>query len=97
MASLIKYFEADQPYLNPELSLTSVCKQVGTNRTYLSNIINSRFKMNFNAFVNQYRVKHILKYQKNYPSATYSVLMEVGGFGSVSSLKRALEKFGNAT
>ncbi len=94
VASLIKYFETDQPYLNPELSLTSVCKQVGTNRTYLSNIINSRFKMNFNAFVNQYRVKHILNYQKDYPSATYSVLMEVGGFGSVSSLKRALEKFG---
>ena len=96
VATLLKYFEDDRPYLNPELSLTSVCKQVGTNRTYLSNIINNRFKMNFNAFVNQYRVKYILNYQKMNPSATYPVLMEVGGFGSVSSLKRALERFGNA-
>lgn len=94
LATLLKYFEDDRPYLNPELSLTSVCKHVGTNRTYLSNIINNHFKMNFNAFVNQYRVKYILNYQKKYSSAPYPVLMEVGGFGSVSSLKRALEKFG---
>lgn len=89
---LIKYFETEQPYLNPELSLTDVCRKIGTNRTYLSNLINNQFEMNFNAFVNQYRIKEVLEYKKQNPVAPYPTLVSVGGFGSVSSLKRALEK-----
>ncbi len=89
---LLKYFETEQPYLNPELSLTEVCRKIGTNRTYLSNLINNRFEMNFNAFVNQYRVNEVLEYKKQNPSASYATLISVGGFGSVSSLRRALGK-----
>jgi AraC-like DNA-binding protein len=77
---LIKYFETEQPYLHPELNLTDVSKQIGTNRTYLSNLINNQFEMNFNAFVNQYRVKDVLAYKKQNPSASFVTLMSVGGF-----------------
>lgn len=89
---LLRYFQEEKPYLNPNLSLTDVCKQIGTNRTYLSNLINNRFEMNFNSFVNGYRVKEVLEYRKQYPLASNNMLMDAGGFGSVSSLKRALGK-----
>ncbi|MFV0266049.1 MAG: helix-turn-helix domain-containing protein [Draconibacterium sp.] len=89
---LLQYFEKEKPYLNPELNLSDVCKHIGTNRTYLSNLINNQFEMNFNAFVNRYRLKEVMEYRKQHPSATNATLTDVGGFGSVSSLKRALGK-----
>ncbi|MGQ8335780.1 helix-turn-helix domain-containing protein [Sunxiuqinia sp. A32] len=88
--SLISYFEEKEPFLNPNLNLTTVCKEVGTNRTYLSNIINHNFGMNFNVFVNQYRVKHVQNYLKDNPDTSLENLVQIGGFGSVSSLKRAM-------
>uniref|UniRef100_UPI003217C59D AraC family transcriptional regulator n=1 Tax=uncultured Draconibacterium sp. TaxID=1573823 RepID=UPI003217C59D len=94
--ALLEYFKNEQPYLNPELNLTGVCKQIGTNRTYLSGLINSSFGMNFNTFVNQYRVKYVKDYLKNNPGTSNIILADVGGFGSVSSLKRAMQKFNNS-
>lgn len=91
--SLLDFFDNEQPYLEPDLNLTRVCKRIGTNRTYLSSLINNKFGMNFNAFVNQYRVKHISQYLKVHPGTSKEVLVNVGGFGSVSSLKRAMAKF----
>jgi len=92
LAVLLQYFEKEKPYLNPELCLTDVCKKIGTNRTYLSNLINNQFEMNFNAFVNQYRIKEVIEYRKQHPMASHLILIDVGGFGSISSLKRALGK-----
>jgi AraC-like DNA-binding protein len=91
---LIQYFEQEKPYLDSNLSLSSICKEIGTNRTYLSTIINTNFGMNFNAFVNQYRTRYIKKYLKNHPRTSIDDLVQIGGFGSKSSLKRALKKVG---
>ncbi len=88
---LVQYFEKEKPYLNPELNLTDVCRHIGTNRTYLSNLINRQFKMNFNSFVNRYRLKEVMEYRKQHPSANNVTLTDVGGFGSISSFKRALK------
>jgi len=89
---LIEYFENEKPFLLPDLTLTTVCKNIGTNRTYLSATINSKFGMNFNAFVNQFRTRHIEEYLRLHPQTPKEDLVYIGGFGSVSSLKRALNK-----
>lgn len=89
---LLDYFEKEQPFLDTELNLTTVSRNIGTNRTYLSNLINANFGMNFNAFVNQYRVEYIKEYLKVNSGTTNENLASVGGFGSVSSLKRAMAK-----
>ena len=89
---LVKYFEDENPYLQPDLNLTMVCKKIGTNRTYLSTIINTSFGMNFNTFVNVYRTRYINDYLKKHPQTTKEELVQIGGFGSISSLKRALNK-----
>ncbi len=92
--ALLDYFEKEQPFLNPELNLTSVCRHIGTNRTYLSNLINKNFGMNFNSFVNQYRVAYVFEYLKNSPGTSNEVLTSLSGFGSVSSFKRAIKNAG---
>ncbi len=90
--SLLTYFENEKPFLQSDLTLTTVSKVVGTNRTYLSSVINNSFGMNFNAFVNQFRTRYVAEYLKRNPNTRQEDLVQIGGFGSVSSLKRAMNK-----
>jgi len=90
--ALLDYFENDKPYFDPGLNLSDVCRKIGTNRTYLSVLINRRFGVNFNTFVNEYRVKFVKSYLEAHPQTSNEKLVIVAGFGSVSSLKRALSK-----
>ncbi|MBP1631702.1 MAG: putative transcriptional regulator, AraC family [Bacteroidetes bacterium] len=45
-------------YLDPNLSITKVAKEIGTNRTYLSKSINLKTGQNFNEYINNYRSEH---------------------------------------
>ncbi|MDH6312833.1 AraC-like DNA-binding protein/uncharacterized integral membrane protein [Parabacteroides sp. PFB2-10] len=58
--ALKEYFEQERPYLDPELSLGDVAQALHTNKTYLSQLINGEFQMNFYTFVNQYRIQHAI-------------------------------------
>lgn len=90
--SLITYFENENPFLQPDLTLTAVSKVIGTNRTYLSSVINNNLGMNFNAFVNQFRTRYVEEYLNQNPKVRKEDLAEICGFGSVSSLKRAMNQ-----
>ncbi len=94
---LIDYFEDELPFLQSDLSLTSVSRHLGTNRTYLSSVINQKMEMNFNSFVNHYRVRYAIDYQQAHPEVSQEELAQVSGFGSVSSLRRAMTKHGEAS
>jgi len=47
----------EKPFLYSGINLDEICQKLNTNRTYLSNVINSHFGKNFNEFVNDYRIK----------------------------------------
>jgi len=49
----------NKEYRNAELTLTQLAKQLQTNASFLSKIINQCFKMNFNDFINYYRVQEV--------------------------------------
>ncbi len=83
---------AEQLYLQPKLTLTELSRHLNTNRTYLSAVINHQTGMNFNAFVNDFRLKHIASYAKNNPRTSAEKLAEMSGFGSVSSMHRAMKR-----
>ena len=65
---------------------------LGTNRTYLSTIINQQFGMNFNTYINYYRIKYVNEYSKNNPKTSKEDLVQLGGFGSKSTMLRAMNK-----
>lgn len=48
--------EEEQAFLNPNLSLRSLADQLQLNANQLSWLINSQYGLNFNGFVNQYRL-----------------------------------------
>lgn len=57
-AELLSYFTEEEPFLNPQLSLKFVADMLELNTNKVSYLINKAFHLNFNDFVNSYRLKH---------------------------------------
>lgn len=54
---LTELLEGRRLYLDPNLSLRQVADMLATNTKYLSQVVNNRAGMNFQQFINQYRVE----------------------------------------
>ena len=52
------YMRAEKPYTNPAFTIYDLARALNTNRSYVSNLINHQYGMNFSAFVSGYRVEH---------------------------------------
>jgi len=83
-------FNESKIYLNPQLNILEVVNTVGTNRTYLSSLINQHYNQNFSSFVNDYRIEELSKVIYENPGFSNEMLIKSCGFGSLSSLKRAV-------
>ncbi len=55
---LLSYFTEEEPFLNPQLSLKFVADVLELNTNKVSYLINKAFHLNFNDFVNSYRLNH---------------------------------------
>lgn len=77
-------------HLNSELTILDLCRTIGSNRTYISTVINQSFNLNFCSFVNSYRIEELRYILHAHPEYTNEELAELCGFGSVNSMKRAL-------
>ena len=56
--SILYNLEIRKVYLDSKLSLEKFSSIVGTNTTYLSNVVNHYFKCNFKHLLNKYRILH---------------------------------------
>lgn len=90
---LIQLFDIDKIYKNPDLRITSVSGLLKTNRTYISKLINEEFHMNFNEFVNKYRIEEAKKWMEDTDRDSYTLeyIAEKSGFGSVNSFTRVFK------
>ncbi len=86
---LLRLFEEDKIYLNKNLTIWDIAGVIGTNRTYISTIINNDFRQNFSGFVNAYRAQYAHALLAQNPHICKEDLAEMSGFGSVSSMYRA--------
>lgn len=83
-------FNEHKVYLDSKLTIQDIAQSVGTNRTYISTIINQQFNLNFCTFVNNFRVTELEKIIFEHPEYTNQSYAETCGFGSVDSMKRAV-------
>ncbi|WP_319479921.1 helix-turn-helix domain-containing protein [uncultured Draconibacterium sp.] len=96
---LLRLFEHDKIYQVNNLRISTVCESLLTNRTYISRLINDEFEMNFNEFVNKYRVeeaKRLLLSREN-NKFTMEYIAQQAGFGSVASFSRAFKEIEGTT
>ncbi len=76
-------------YLDKDLTIFDVTEKLGTNRTYVSRIINNEFGLNFATFVNNFRVDHAKRLMHESKFTHLEEIAELSGFGSINSLYRA--------
>ena len=85
----------EKVYLEPELTLTDLAKRLKTNSAVLSRVVNQCYKMNFNDFINEYRVKEVKEQLAN-PSTKNLTILAIAldaGFNSKATFNRAFKKF----
>jgi len=81
-------------YQNPELSLTDLAKKLDTNAAVISKAINQGFQMNFNDYINNYRieaVKKCFKKREHKKSTLLGIALDCG-FNSKATFNRAFKK-----
>ncbi|MBV7268717.1 AraC family transcriptional regulator [Winogradskyella sp. WHY3] len=79
---------------NPRLTLSDVAKELNTTTKMISSVVNSGFNMNFNDFVNHYRIE-ALKEKLSKGEQTKSTLLGIAldcGFNSKATFNRAFKK-----
>jgi YesN/AraC family two-component response regulator len=93
-SELLLLFTRKKLYIKPDLRITHLSEQLKTNRTYISKMINEEFHMNFNEFVNQYRVEEAktLLQDPNHRFSTLDEIAEKSGFGSINSFSRIFKE-----
>lgn len=82
-----RLFVENKLYLNPQLKLSDVARQVGTNRTYLSRFFNQEKKMTFYDYVNNLRIEHAEELLRN-TDLTLNAIADQSGFNSISTFRR---------
>ncbi len=95
---LTELMETKAVYSNPNLSLSDLAGNIGTNKHYVSKLINDGFKKKFKDYINEYRIKafiHAVENDKN--SRTFLFHAFEVGFNSKSSFNRAFKKVTSKT
>ncbi|HEX6223849.1 MAG TPA: helix-turn-helix domain-containing protein [Chryseolinea sp.] len=93
------HMQEKKPYLDPNLSLETLSQQIGESRYHVSQVLNDKFKVKFNDFVNRYRVEEfkllILKPVRRKP--TVESLAQLSGFNSKTSFHTVFKKITGKT
>ena len=81
-------------YQNPELTLKELAEKLFSNTAVISKAVNQGFKMNFNDFVNQYRIEavKILFEKGEHKKQTLLAIAFESGFNSKTTFNRAFKK-----
>lgn len=87
------YFDQQEPYLEPELNLTTVSEKLGYTRNQISYVINHVLGRTFYDLLNTRRIDYVMQ-QMLTPAANLSILeMAINaGFNSVSGFYSAFKK-----
>jgi AraC-like DNA-binding protein len=96
--SLINYMNIRKPYLEPEISIEDMAKDLSINTRILSQIINQSFKKNFNGYMNEYRINEALQQLSDIRNKnTIQEILFDSGFNSVSVFYAEFKKYTGLT
>ena len=90
----LKIIEQDLQYKNSEISLKLISETIHVSTQVLSMVINQKSEMNFNSFINSFRIKEAAKLFESSKSEhlTIAAIAFEVGFNSISSFNTAFKK-----
>ncbi len=91
--------QLEKLYENENLTLTLLSKKLSSNPSVISKVINQGYQLNFNDFINQYRVKAVQEKMRN-GEHLHQTLLSLAfdcGFNSKATFNRAFKKVANSS
>lgn len=91
---IVELMEKEKPYLDPDISLARLAEKLDISKEVLSQVINRELYLNFNAFLNRYRVEEAKKRLRD-PKENQFVVLKIAydvGFNSKSSFNAVFKK-----
>jgi YesN/AraC family two-component response regulator len=90
--SMLKYFETKRPYINPDFDLAQLAIALDSNSSYISKSIKINKDMNFNTFVNLYRINKVKEMiQENQSKYTLEYIYVSSGFKNQSTFNKVFK------
>lgn len=98
-AAIIKYFENEKPYHNPDFNIQLLAIALNSSYKKLSKAINDSANENFNTFINKFRIDEVKRMLDGEEYAHFSIeaIGYEAGFNSKASFYNAFKKFTNTT
>jgi AraC-like DNA-binding protein len=96
---LLQYMIDKKPYLDPELTLSQLAKELNVSRSFLSQVINEGVGDNFYNFINKYRVEQVKQLMSDPRVKNFNMLgiaLEAG-FKSKSTFNLIFKRFTGLT
>ncbi len=90
---IVAYFETRKPYLDSELTINALVKELYSNKLYISRAISQYTGRNFCQFVNYYRITYSLELFRKNPDFKVHELATMCGFNSIVSYNMAFRLF----
>ena len=96
---ILNYFTKNKPYLKQNLTINEISLEVNIPLKLLSFIINQHFKLNFNDFVNKFRIDLVVERMQNgdLDKFTLSSISEEAGFSNKTTFLSAFKKLHKCT
>jgi AraC-like DNA-binding protein len=89
----------EQLYLDPEISITKLARQLNTNDKYLSQLFNQQLNSTFNDYINSMRIIEACRMMTSTGKQVKSIdqIAEDAGFRSRSAFYSAFKKYTGVT
>ncbi|MBN2778605.1 MAG: tetratricopeptide repeat protein [Bacteroidales bacterium] len=97
--SLSRIMEVEKIFMNSQLTINELAKLLKTNRNYLSQIINENYNINFNNYLNEFRVREARKLliSEKFDNYTIEGIGQTVGFFNRASFNTAFKKHTGVT
>ena len=97
MQRICQVMEQQQLFMNPNLKITDLATALGTNRSAISNCINSQRNCSFPQFVNNYRVAYAQELLRSQPDIKIAEVCVKSGFSGEASFYRIFKAITGTT
>ncbi|MCH2489470.1 MAG: helix-turn-helix domain-containing protein [Flavobacteriales bacterium] len=94
---VVHYMESEKPYTDNELRLVNLADQVGFSTHLLSKVINNKSGVNFNTFVNEYRLRASEELLLTQPTMSVKMIYFDVGFNNKATFYKAFKEKHNCT
>lgn len=95
--SFVELMVGNSLFLKPDLTIEELADKLGTNRTYVSKLVNIQYGMPFRDYVNKLRIDYAKRLISDEPDASVDYIAAKSGFNSSSQFIRKFKELENVT